>query len=219
MECDFSAAFPGAYYAKLVSKAEDDGRIRGVDYDATVSTFAAWDLGIGDATAIWTFQLVGNEWHFIDYYENVGESLDHYVNYVKKKGYFIDEHILPHDAEAKELQSGKSRKQFLQERGLNVTVLERHRVEDGINAVRLAFNRFYFDKKGTKDGVACLRMYSSRYDEKKRTVTNTPVHNWASHGADALRYAVMGANELFGSMYQKTDWKKPISRESQGTYV
>lgn len=219
MECDFSAAFPGAYYAKLVAKAEDEGRIRSVPYDASVSVFAAWDLGIGDHTAIWVFQLVGNEWHFLNYYENTGEGLDHYVNWIKKLSYYIDEHILPHDAEARELQSGKSRNQFLQERGLTTRVLERHKIEDGINAVRLAFNRFYFDKKATKDGIACLRMYSARYDEKKRTTTNTPVHNWASHGADALRYALMGHNELFGSMYKKSNWKEPISRESQGTYV
>ena len=194
-ECSFDAAVKGAYYGKEVEEAENTNHIGSVPYDKAADVFASWDLGIGDHMAIWFGQIVGREWHWIGYYENSGFGLDHYVDYVKALRFPVHHHHLPHDAEARELQTGKSRIQYLEGRGLKCSVVPRHEVDDGINAVRTTFNRMWFDKDACQRGIDCLRMYRAEFDEKNQVLRSRPLHDWASHGADAFRYGVMGARE------------------------
>lgn len=194
-ECSFDAAIKGAYYGKEVLEAETDNRITKVPYDKAADVFCSWDLGIGDSMALWFGQLIGQEWHWINYYENSNYGLDHYVDYINALPYNVSEHLLPHDAEARELQTGKSRRQFLEGRGLSCTIVPNHKVDDGINAARMRFNRMWFDAEKCKHGIDCLRMYQAEFDEKHQVLKTRPLHNWASHGADAFRYGVMGARE------------------------
>lgn len=200
----------GSYYGKEIAIAENEFRIGEVPYDPAADVFAAWDLGIGDNTAIWIFQRVGMAWHFIDYYSNYGQSLGHYVDWCNARKYKIKEHYLPHDANARELQSGISRVQFLEDRGFICNApLKAHRVEDGINAVRAILPKSYFNADTTGPGVDCLRMYKAEYDEEKGVQKTKPTHDWASHGADAFRIAAMGGAIL---NYTRSDWKTPILR-------
>jgi len=194
-ECSFDAAVKGAYYGRDVEEAERAGRITGVPYDKAADVFASWDLGIGDSMAIWIFQIVGREWHFIRHYENSGFGLDHYVEWIKGLDHPVHMNFLPHDAEARELQSGKSRIEYLEGRTLKCMIVPRHEVDDGINAVRTLFPRIWFDKTHCARGIDCLRMYRSEFDEKNQVLKSRPLHNWASHSADAFRYGVMGAEE------------------------
>ncbi len=193
-ECDFTAALQGAYYGRDIVLAEKDKRICSVPLDKNADVFASWDLGISDSTAIWVGQLIGQELHFIDYIENSGESLDWYVSELKAKPYYIVEHWLPHDAEQRELTTGKTRKEYLEGRGLKCSVLKRHTPQDRINACRIALNRCWFDKVKCERGLESLRMYQAKHDEK-RDVDLGPLHDWASHGADAFGYWVVGAND------------------------
>lgn len=204
-ECSFDAAIRGAYYGKEVVLAEEEDRIGTVPYDRAANVFSAWDLGIGDAMAIWFGQIVSREWHWIGYYENSGFGLDHYVDYIKGLPFPVHEHFLPHDGEARELQTGKSRREYLEARGLNCTIVPRHNVDDGISAVRMRFNRMWFDKKACARGLDCLRMYRSEFDETLQTLRPKPLHDWASHGADAFRTGVMGAD----------DSRSPMTREQR----
>jgi hypothetical protein len=194
-ECSFQAAIVGAFYGREMEAAEADGRIGKVPLDRASDVFASWDLGIGDMMAIWVGQIVGREWHWIDYYENNGFALDHYVDWIKSRPYTVHRHYLPHDGEARELQTGKSRREFLEERGFNVSVVPRHEVMDGIDAARIRFNRMWFDAEKCVRGIDCLRMYRSEYDDKNQVLRPRPLHDWASHGADAFRCGVMGAEE------------------------
>lgn len=194
-ECSFNAAIVGAYYGKDMDMAEMEGRVGRVPHDRAADTFASWDLGIGDSTAIWIFQIVGKEWHWLRYYEASGQALDHYVDWIKALPFAVHKHYLPHDAEARELQTGNSRIEFLEARKFNCEVVPRHNVDDGINAGRVKFNRFWFDRGGCGAGLDALRMYRAEYDDKNRTLKQRPLHDWASHGADALRCGVMGAQE------------------------
>ena len=57
----------GAYYASELAKARQQDRIGNVPYDEEVPVHTAWDLGFGDSTAIWFFQICGKEIHVIDY--------------------------------------------------------------------------------------------------------------------------------------------------------
>lgn len=188
-ECSFDAAIVGAYYGKLMGQAEADKRITGVPYEPSAQVWTAWDLGIRDATAIWFAQVVGREIRLIDYYEATGADLGHYVREIVSRPYVYAGHIVPHDAQAKELGTGKSRLEVLEGlglRGLNVAPI--HRVEDGINAVRVTLQKCWFDAAKCARGIDALKLYRAEYDEKLQALKPRPVHDWASHAADAFRY-------------------------------
>ena len=57
-ECSFDAAVVGSYYGRIIADLERDRRIRGVSWEPKVPVVTAWDLGIGDSTAIWFCQQV-----------------------------------------------------------------------------------------------------------------------------------------------------------------
>lgn len=213
-ECSFEAAILGAYYGKLMARAEQEKRITGVPYEPTAQVWTAWDLGIADATAIWWAQVVGREIHLCDYYEASGADLGHYVQQVVARPGVYAGHIVPHDAQAKELGTGKSRLEVLQSLGLNnLTVCPQHRVEDGINAVRTILPRCWFDRAKCERGIDALKLYRSEYDEKLQTLKPRPVHDWASHGADAFRYLAM---TLDRSDAAKSNFYRKINYPSAG---
>ncbi len=191
-ECSFEAAVIGAYYGRLMSAAESDKRITGVPCEPTALVYTAWDLGIRDATAIWFAQVVGREIRIIDYYEASGVDLGHYVREIVSRPYNYAGHFVPHDAQAKELGTGKSRLEVLESLGLkNITVAPMHRVEDGINAVRTIIPRCWFDARKCARGIDALKLYRAEYDDKLQALKPRPVHDWTSHAADAFRYLAM----------------------------
>ena len=100
--------------------------------------------------------------------------------------------IVPHDAQAKELGTGKSRLEVLERLGLrNVTLAPLHRVEDVINAVRVFIPRCWFDATRCARGIDALRLYRADYDERLKMLRPQPVHDWTSHAADSFRYLAM----------------------------
>lgn len=196
-ECSFEAAILGAYYGREIAQAERDGRIGEVPYDTAVPVHTAWDLGIGDATAIWFFQVVGNAIHVIDHYEAHGHGLAHYAQVLASKGYTYGTHYLPHDAKAKDLGTGRTRVETINQlTGKWPTVLRQGDVMDGINAGRITMARCRFDVVRCRDGLECLRQYRADYDEKKRAFKDQPRHDWTSHSADAFRYLAMAWREI-----------------------
>ncbi len=197
-ECSFTAALLGAYYGKEMEKAQKDGRITDVVYDPAVPVTAYWDLGIDDMTSIWFGQKVGRENHWIDYLEVSGLGLPEIIKEVQNKGYVLKEHVLPHDAAARELGTGKSREETIRalHRGVRCRVLTRQDVADGINAARLLIATSWFDEKKCFRGISCLKNYQRVWDAKNQVFQARPKHDWASHGADAFRYAAMAANNF-----------------------
>jgi phage terminase large subunit len=199
-ECSFDAAVVGAYYGALMRQAEADGRIAGVPYDPVALVWTAWDLGIRDATAIWFAQIVGREIRIIDYYEASGVDLGHYARELMAKPYAYAGHIVPHDAQAKELGTGKSRLEVLAGLGLKgITLAPMHRIEDGINAVRVVIPRCWFDTRKCARGIDALRLYRAEHDDKHAILRPHPVHDWTSHAADAFRYLAMTLDRQAGT--------------------
>jgi hypothetical protein len=191
-ECSFDAAVIGAYYGRLMREAKEQKRIANVPCEPSLPVWTAWDLGIADATAIWFAQVVGREIRIIDYYESSGVELAHYVRELQKRDYLYAGHIVPHDAQAKELGTGKSRIELMQSLGLrNVTLAPTHFVEDGIEAVRVFLPKCWFDVRKCARGIDALALYRAEYDDKRGTLKPRPVHDWASHAADAFRYLAM----------------------------
>lgn len=192
-ECSFEAAILGAYYGREMKAATDSGRVRHVPYDPALPVWTAWDLGIGDSTAIWFAQFAGAEKRLIDYYETSGVGLDHYAKVLKEKPYLYARHILPHDVEVKELGTGKTRLETLKGLGLSdVAIAPKLPVDDGIQAARSFIAGAWFDEDKCNRGIEALRQYRRDYDEKGRTFRSRPLHDWTSHGADAFRYLAVG---------------------------
>jgi phage terminase large subunit len=194
-ECSFDAAVIGSYYGKQLLRTEQDKRIGNVPCEPTAMVWTAWDLGIRDATAIWFAQVVGREIRIIDYYEAAGVDLGHYVREINAKPYVYAGHIVPHDAQARELGTGKSRLEVLESLGLKtITLAPLHRIEDGINAVRVFIPKCWFDEQKCRRGLDALKLYRSDYDDKLQVLRPGPVHDWTSHAADAFRYLAMTLN-------------------------
>ena len=191
-ECSFEASLPGTYYAKALAEAEAQGRIANAPWDPAVPVHTAWDLGIGDSTCIWFIQQVGRELHWIDFHEASGVGLDHYAKTLREKPYVYGEHLLPHDARARELGSGRTRVETRAALGIPVRVVPRQAVEDGINAVRNLLPQSWFDADRCARGLEALRNYRREWDDRLGVFHPAPLHDWASHAADAARTAAMG---------------------------
>ena len=182
----------GAYYAKQMNQAAKDGRITNIPIEASLKTFTYWDLGIADATSIWVIQVNGKELRAVAYYENSGESLSHYVNWLHdlRDQYNItyEGHYVPHDIRVRELSTGQSREVALRKMGVNVRIVPNKGVMDGIEAGRNIIGRVWFDADRCKEGIRALKNYRKEFDDKRNTFKDHPLHDWASHGADAWRY-------------------------------
>lgn len=207
---DFLVHAEGAYYAVEMRNAKDENRIGIVAYEPSVPVTTAWDLGVGDSTAIWFAQHVGAEVRLIDYYESSGVGLDHYARVLQEKGYIYKEHILPHDVRVKELGSGKSRLETLDSLGVRpVSIAPQLMVDDGIQAVRSMLPNCWFDFEKCERGIDALRQYHREYDDNGKVWRSRPSHDWASHGSDAFRYLAVGHRVT-------SNWGAPIRRNLKG---
>jgi hypothetical protein len=205
-ECSFDAAVEGSYYGPILNELEEKKHMQEIPREELSRTFTAWDLGMGDSTSIWVAQLVGTEVRLIDYYENHGVGLDHYVKWIKDNDYLKAEHILPHDVRVRELGTGKSRMEMLEESGLEVKIAPRMGLDDGIQAVRRLLPRCWFNVPKVQTGLNCLRNYRRDYDEKRKIFFERPLHDWSSHGSDSFRYLALGLDEGHST------WSKPINQ-------
>lgn len=186
----FLASIEGAYYSTQMAKVYEDKRVRNVPYDSRLPVITYWDLGMNDSNTIIFVQSVGNEIRIIDFYENSGEGLAHYVGVLKERGYVYEKHIFPHDVEVRSLdEEGKSRRQSLMDLGVrNIRTVERTPdVNDDIEAVRKIFSRFYFDEAKTEKLVDSLNSYRKEWNDKLGEFRNTPKHDRHSHRVDPLR--------------------------------
>lgn len=195
-ECSFDAAIIGAYFGKEMAQAEREGRIGTVPYDPELPVHTSWDLGIGDATAIWFWQISGSQIRIIDHYENTGQAIPHYVKEIEARDYEAGTDWVPHDAKVRELGTGRTRVETLIGLGRQPAVVPDHKTMDGINAARLLMPRCWFDKAKCASGMEALRQYRSAFDEKLKTFKDEPRHDWTSHTADAFRYMAMAYREI-----------------------
>lgn len=185
----------GAIYANEVRAATADGRFTRVPYDQTKPVHTFWDLGRADMTAIWFAQIVGFEFRLIDYYENRGQALGHYLKHLQTKGYVYGDCWLPHDAQNELLASERTIAQQARAAGFNVRITPKSSISDGINAARTLFSTCWFDSEKCADGINCLRNYRYEVDEETQQYSQKPLHDWASHGADAFRYFAVALRE------------------------
>jgi phage terminase large subunit len=180
----------GVVFAKELRAAAASGRICSVpwDHETPVDTF--WDLGRRDMTSIWFAQRVAMQWRVLEYYENSGEDITHYLKYCQNRPYVYGNTVMPHDAENKLLVAKRSVKQIAQGMGFRVQIVKRtNKKANAINAARIIFPSCYFDETQCEEGLNRLRRY--KYDvenegDDDEQLSAEPLHDENSNGADAF---------------------------------
>ena len=188
--CSFTLGIEGSYYAKYLQDARDEDRIGPVAWAKNSKVHTSWDLGYGDSCAIIFYQCIGAAIHIIDYYENHGEGLSHYVSVLQSKPYIYGDHYAPHDIESHAFSSGMSAKEVGASLGVKFITLPtlKLRLEEGIEALRSIFPRLYIDGEKAKHLIKCLENYRKEFDQRLEVYKDRPRHDKYSHGADAARY-------------------------------
>ena len=199
-ECSFEAAIQGAIYAKELAAARADGRIGRVPYDPALPVHTIWDLAGGhsktaDSTAIWFAQTLGLEARLIDYHEAQGEGLPYYAKILQDRGYVYGRHIAPHDIKVGEMGTGRTRIEVARNLGIKFEIAPEVSIEDGIHAGRMWMARCWFDETKCKAGLEALQHYQWTHNQRLDEFKSTPVHNWATHGSDAYRYAALALKD------------------------
>lgn len=189
--CDFEANIKGAYYASIIKYLEDESRMGGYGWIPEYPVHTAWDIGFKDDTAVWFYQVPpGGMPRIIDYHENRQKGVQYFANYIQSLPYVYGEHWAPHDVKKHEFGSGKTIIEQAANLGLYFNPVKKIPIQDGITYVRSFLPRCYFntDNKHVADAVEHLRSYRRDYDERLSVFRKKPVHDGASHAADAFRY-------------------------------
>lgn len=203
----------GAIYAAEIRAVESGGRITRVPYDPTRPVHTFWDLGYGDSTAVWFVQVHPFEYRCIDYLEGMQYPLAWYQKAIQSKPYIYGNHYLPHDAKSKQLGTGKSIEELMRSAGFAVRIVPKLSLTDGINAVRMIMPRVWFDGEKCADGLQNLRHYRWGPIGQLGQQRREPLHDWASHGADAFRYFAVGIRPVPASdpVHDRFGWQPEAS--------
>jgi len=203
----FKAAVDGAYYSKQMALLRARKRIGVVPHNPAMPVNTFWDLGRNDINAIWFHQFVAGEHRFINYYQNSGEDLAHYVGVMQRKGFIWGRHFLPHDAENKNLERNESRVDRLVELGIaqdKIVVVPRCEVlGTAIEQTRRDLMLCWFDEEHCSVGIECLDKYQKEWDDKNGTWRNTPRHDEWSNGADGFRQFSQGWEPASGTTFKR----------------
>jgi hypothetical protein len=180
---------------------ERTDRIGRVSIDRKAPVHTAWDIGFSDATAIWFYQVFRNEVRLVDYYEASGKDIEHYCDVLKAKAsdpsnpFKYGDHNVPHDAAHKLLAAkGRSIVQQSYAKGIKMKVVPATSHINNVAAARKLLDIAYADEVNCKQGLEAARSYHYRWDDKKKMLSELPVHDWSSHGCNAL--------EIIGRVWQ-----------------
>jgi len=190
--CSFTAGALGSYYGKILDESRKAGRITFVPYNPQLSTEYWFDLGWNDSTSMWVMQRAGIQINALRYMEWQTTSLPRICADIRSLGWRRDRLVLPHDGDHHELIAGRTRQDVMEDE-LNclADVVKRptnaaQKLEQ-IHAVRSTLPLVYFDAKGCEFGIFALESYSRKWDDKAKVFAQEPLHNFASHCADAFR--------------------------------
>lgn len=196
--CSFNGSQQGSYYVTQLTDVISQGRLGDFPYDPSLPVMTAWDIGIGDrdSTAIWFYQEIGDRVRFIDYMEEHGKGLEWWAKELYLKPYAIKDFNAPHDIDHKEWGAGRTRREQALAFGIRFKVMPKLLIGDGIQAARTLLPRCEFNEVTTRKGLDALTAYHKEYDEERACFNDKPEHDWASHGADAFRYAALAIKPI-----------------------
>ena len=182
----------GAYYARHLAEAKQQGRVAKVAHDPLIQFKAFVDIGgtgaKSDAFTMWVAQFIGKEIRCLKYYEAVGQEIGEHVGWLRSNGFESAQIYLPHDGRTHDRVYKVSYESAFKQAGFKVTIIPNQgagaamkRVEAG----RRLFPSIWFDEEGCAGGLDALGWYHERKDEV-RNIGLGPEHDWASHGADSF---------------------------------
>jgi hypothetical protein len=207
----FQANVEGHYYSKHMTKARVEKRICSVPYDVNLPTFVSFDLGYNDCMAIWWYQTHGSQIRLIDYYENSGEPLTHYLKMLKEKPYITERVFVPHDAQVHDLGTGLTRVQVARNQGIDFIVLPKIKLLDGIDAVRNVIGRCWFDEVKCEKGIRALDNYRKEWNDSLGTFRDHPRHDHFSNGADSFRYLAISLKKARTKEDDEADFRAAMN--------
>lgn len=194
-ECSFESALVGAIWADEMTVLEREERVRPMEVDWDYPTSVVYDLGFTDATvALFWQHLPTGENRIVHCYATSGAAIDTHIDYLHHMGIKFKHVWLPHDARAKNLQTGKSIVELFMEKGVRSPILRivpNHKVRDGISAARQVFPSVSINSSPeaqTDTLVEALKSYRREWNVDLKMFMDRPVHDWSSHYADAFRY-------------------------------
>lgn len=226
---DFKTVFEGAYYARHLSQAKEEGRISRVAFDPMMTVRTYHDLAgssdKADAYAIWVCQFIDREIRILDHYETEGQSPEYHINWLREwcakrevKRCMVR---LPHDGA--QVQIDQSWENIWRKASGDVTFEVGVIMNQGkgaamrrVEAARLHFPKMWFNADTTEAGRMALSAYHERRDED-RQIGLGPNHDWASHSADAFGLMASDYSEHKGERPKQNDYRFPrSSRQSAG---
>lgn len=193
-EGGYVQAQAGAYFAKHLANAKDEGRIGKVAADPLLSLRVHCDIGgtgkRSDAFAMWVDQFVGKEVRVLDHYEAVGQPAEAHFRWLRERGYTPDKAtiVLPHDGAAQDKVFSVSYESAFASAGYKVVVIPNMgagAANGRIEAARRLFPSVWFNKDTTEPGRDALGWYHEKRDDN-RNIGLGPNHDWSSHSADAF---------------------------------
>lgn len=202
-ECSFDAALKGAIYAEEINLVFAEGRVRPELYDPNLPTHVVFDLGFTDATvAIYWQEAPDGTIRIVNVEVTNGKDIFHHIDrIIQFKGQAdLGSVWLPHDAKAKNLQTGKSIVEQFLDNDIRPSMVPNHKVRDRISAARQIFPRVHFEESCSEDLLEALKGYRREWDENKLMFSDTPLHDWCSDYGDAFGYMAVVAAPKFGSL-------------------
>lgn len=200
----------GAYFARDLAQAKEQGRITSLSVDPVAEIKAFWDIGVRDATSIWIAQFIGQQIYILDYYEAVGQPLGAHLEWLRTNKYGSALCVLPHDGAKADAFTAVRFEDHIRAAGFQVQTIENQgkgAAMKRIEAARRIFPKMWFDEAKTQGGRDALGWYHEKKDEH-RNIGLGPEHDWASHGADAFG--------LMAVAYEAPRKAAPIRYNSRG---
>jgi phage terminase large subunit len=193
-EGGYVTALEGAYFARHLQKAKEEGRIGFFPADPLMTIRLICDIGgtgaRADAFSIWAMQFIGREIRVVNYYEAVGQPVDAHIAWCRAQGYTPDraQFWLPHDGSTQDKVYDVSYESALKKAGYSVTVVPNQgkgAAMARIERARVLFPQVRFNEMTTEAGRAALGWYHEKRDQE-RGIGLGPEHDWSSHGSDAF---------------------------------
>lgn len=187
----FEQSLEGAYFSDQLAYLVKHGRIGRYPIDPTYPVNTFWDLGRNDYNVIWLEQDIGNLSVFVGFYENSGEYIKHYIDWIddwrKDKGVTFGKHYLPHDGDRESLWLPEGTLSVMDRLGFHPNIVQRpnNKIEC-INTARRKMMQCAFDENECKEGIKRLKSYRKEWDDRRGVWKNNPLHNEASHAGDGF---------------------------------
>lgn len=205
----FAGAQAGSFYSTQMNVARAEGRIRPNLYDPNLPVDTFWDIGQSDSTVIGFRQTAYGERRWIDCYVNNKQGLDHYASYLSERArerhYRYRHHYFPHDMKVKEFTTGEARIEAARRLGIRpCSTIPKRPLFEGIDAVRRAMPKYWFDSRYCAELVEQLPLYHKKWDKEGKVFSDQPDHDESSHFADMVR-----GEAIIGDRYFRDEVELP----------